>query len=213
MLWDDLYDPRKMRTADAREDLKRWWDEVAETRLEPGGLLVLQGQRMAPDDIYRYALDKEALLEDDDDFEEEVPESLQLNGKRYHHILYKAHYEDRCEKNHKVSSDPYPDGCLLYPRRLNWRKLTHIQQSTPDRFAILYQQEDSDPASVLVDPLWVSGGKGSDGVEYLGCWDSDRDLWELPRSLPGDVVIVATADPSPSKYWALQVWAYVGFWR
>jgi len=59
IIWDDLYDPRKMRTAEAREDLKRWWDEVAETRLEPGGLLVLQGQRMAGDDIYRYALDKQ----------------------------------------------------------------------------------------------------------------------------------------------------------
>jgi hypothetical protein len=209
VIWDDLYDPRKMRTADAREQLKQWWDEVAETRLEPGGLLVLQGQRMASDDIYRYALDKEAVMDDDDDYDEEVPESLQLGGKRYHHIAYKAHYEDLCEKNHKVSSEPWPDGCLLYPRRLNWRKLTHIQQSTPDRYAILYQQEDADPASVLVDPLWISGGKGADGVEYMGCWDTDRDLWELPANLPGDVVICATADPSPSKYWALQVWAYV----
>ena len=209
VIWDDVYDQRKMRTADAREDLRRWWDEVAETRLEPGGLLVLQGQRMASDDIYRYALDKEAVLDEDDDFEDDTPDGLRLDGKRYHHLVYKSHYDDRCDKQHKVSSEPWPDGCLLYPRRLNWRKLSHIQQQTPDRFAILYQQEDAEPASVLVDPVWVSGGKGVDGVEYLGCWDNDRDLWELPNNLPGDVIVVATADPSPSKFWALQVWAYV----
>lgn len=212
VIWDDLYDQRKMRTADARDDLKRWWDEVAETRLEPGGLLILQGQRMSGDDIYRYALDKEAIVDGDEGgegLEDEVPEELRLGGKRYHHLVFKAHYEDRCEKKHKASSPAYPDGCLLYPRRLNWRKLAHIQQATPDRYAILYQQEDADPAAMLVDPLWVTGGRGVDGVEYMGCWDEGRDLWELPRNLPGEVLVVATADPSPSKYWAIQCWAYV----
>jgi hypothetical protein len=209
IIWDDLYDPRKMRTAEARDDWKRWWDEVAETRLEPGGLLVLQGQRMASDDIYRYALDKETVVDEDDDFEDELPENLRLGGKRYHHLAYKAHYEDRCRKEHKPSSTPYPEGCLLYPRRLSWRKLTHLKHQTPDRYAVLYQQEDTDPAAVLVDPVWISGGTAQDGVEHQGCWDADRDLWELPRNLPGDVIVVASADPSPSKFWALQVWAYV----
>jgi hypothetical protein len=92
IIWDDLYDPRKMRTAEAREDLKRWWDEVAETRLEPGGLLVLQGQRMAGDDIYRYALDKQVIMDEDEDWEADVPEELKLGGRRYHHLAYKAHY-------------------------------------------------------------------------------------------------------------------------
>lgn len=209
IIWDDLYDPRKMRTAEAREDLKRWWDEVAETRLEPGGLLVLQGQRMAGDDIYRYALDKHAVIDDDEDLEESVPDGVRLETRRYHHLSYKAHYEERCEKSHKQSAEPWPDGCLLYPRRLNWKKLSHIKAQTPDRFAILYQQDDADPAGVLVDPLWITGGTGQDGVLYQGCWDENRDVWELPANLPGDVLVVASADPSPSKYWALQVWAYV----
>ena len=209
IIWDDLYDPRKMRTAEARDDLKRWWDEVAETRLEPGGLLVLQGQRMAGDDIYRYALDKQVVMDEDEDWEADVPEELKLGGRRYHHLAYKAHYEDRCEKNHRLDGDPWPVGCLLYPRRLNWKQLSHVKSQTPDRYAVLYQQDDADPASVLVDPVWISGGTGVDGVEHQGCWDADRDLWELPKNLPGDVIIVATADPSPSKFWALQVWAYV----
>jgi hypothetical protein len=209
IIWDDLYDPRKMRTVDAREDLKRWWDEVAETRLEPGGLLILQGQRMAPDDIYRYALDKHTDFEEGDEAEEDLPEDLRLGGDRYHHLFYKAHYQDLCQNEHRVTAKPWPDGCLLYPRRLNWRKLSHIKSQTPDRFEILYQQQDVDPASVLVNPLWISGGLGDDGVLYQGCWDEGRDLWELPANLPGEPLIIATADPSPSKYWALQVWAYV----
>jgi hypothetical protein len=92
---------------------------------------------------------------------------------------------------------------------LNWRKLSHIKSQTPDRYEILYQQQDVDPGSVLVNPVWISGGVGDDGVLYQGCWDEGRDLWELPANLPGDPLIVATADPSPSKFWALQVWAYV----
>lgn len=65
VIWDDVWDPRKMRNSESRSDMYRWWDEVAETRLEPGGLLVLNGQRMSSDDIYRYALDKKAPLDED----------------------------------------------------------------------------------------------------------------------------------------------------
>jgi hypothetical protein len=97
----------------------------------------------------------------------------------------------------------------LYPRRLPWKKIRHIKAQTPDRYEILYQQEDADPASVLVDPVWISGGVGRDGVQHVGCWDADRDLWELPPYLPSDPLILASADPSPTNFWALQCWAYV----
>ncbi len=36
IIWDDLYDPRKMRTAEAREDLKRWWGGGLRNRLCTG---------------------------------------------------------------------------------------------------------------------------------------------------------------------------------
>ena len=207
VIWDDVYDPRKMRSAESREDMRRWWDEVAETRLEPGGLLILQGQRMSADDIYRYALDKVAPP-DEIELEDFDPEEAPDEWRKYHHISYKAHYEENCEQDHKPDAAPWPEGCLLYPRRLPWRKLRHIKAQTPDRFEVLYQQSDVNPASVLVDPLWVSGGLGKDGVDYVGCWDNDRDLWEIPAGVSGDLFVVATADPSPSQYWALQCWAY-----
>ena len=207
VIWDDVYDPRKMRSAESREDMRRWWDEVAETRLEPGGLLILQGQRMSADDIYRYALDKVAPP-DEMELEEFDPDDAPDDWRKYHHLKYPVHHEELCKGDHKPDAAPWPEGCLLYPRRLPWRRLRHIKAQTPDRFEVLYQQSDINPASVLVDPLWVSGGVGSDGVDYVGCWDNDRDLWEIPRGVSGDLFVVATADPSPSQYWALQCWAY-----
>ena len=225
VIWDDVWDPRKMRNSESRSDMYRWWDEVAETRLEPGGLFILNGQRMSSDDIYRYALDKKTPLDEEDmveggmvseenserdaSFPVETPPSAVHEDAKYHHLKYKVHYEDRCEGDHGVDAAPYPEGCLLYPRRLPWRRVRHIKAQTPDRYEILYQQEDSDPSSVLVDPVWISGGVGNDGVDHVGCWDKDRDLWELPMYLPSDPLIVASADPSPSNYWALQCWAYV----
>jgi len=208
VIWDDVYDPRKMRSAESREDMRRWWDEVAETRLEPGGLLILQGQRMSADDIYRYALDKVAPP-DELELEEEIDvEDAPEEWRKYHHLKYPVHYEDRCKGDHKPDATPWPEGCLLYPRRLPWRRLRHIKAQTPDRFEVLYQQSDVNPANVLVDPLWVTGGKGADGVEHPGCWDESRDLWELPEGINNDLFVIATADPSPSQFWALQCWAY-----
>ena len=225
VIWDDVWDPRKMRNSESRADMYRWWDEVAETRLEPGGLFILNGQRMSSDDIYRYALDKKTPLDEDEmveggmvsgenperdaSFPVETPPSAVHEESKYHHLKYKVHYEDRCTGDHGPDAKPYPEGCLLYPNRLPWRRVRHIKAQTPDRYEILYQQEDSDPSSVLVDPTWVAGGTGTDGVAHVGCWDNDRDLWELPMYLPSDPVIVASADPSPSNFWALQCWAYV----
>ena len=210
VIWDDVYDPRKMRSAEAREDMRRWWDEVAETRLEPGGLLVLQGQRMSADDIYRYALDKVAPP-DDYELDEFDPEDAPEEWRKYHHLKYQAHYEEICSgdpEQHKPNGKPWPEGCLLYPRRLPWRRLRHIKAQTPDRFEVLYQQSDVNPANVLVDPLWVTGGEGQDGVHHPGCWDNDRDLWELPANVGGEMFVIATADPSPANFWAIQCWAY-----
>ena len=54
------------------------------------------------------------------------------------------------------------------------------------------------PTSVL-DPLWVSGGVGSDGVDYVGCWDKPGSLGNT-EDISDDLFVVATADPSPSQY-------------
>ena len=201
VIWDDVYDSSKMRTAEARELLRKWWDEIAETRLEPGGLLLLQGQRLSTDDIYRHALNKVTFIGDDE-------EDLIASGKKYHHIIFRAHDDEKCTGKHTLKDPAWPDGCCIDPRRLPYRKLRTLKENDPSRYAVIYQQEDADPGSVLVNPLWISGGTDSEGFEYIGCWDNERDLWELPNGLPPGVTI-GTADPSPSKFWAIQAWHYV----
>lgn len=206
-IWDDVYDPSQMRTSEARAGLKRWWEDVAETRLEPGGLLILQGQRMGPDDIYQHALKMPAAdVEVDDGDAEPDPDG----PKKYHHIVFKAHYEDRCRgrETHRRDSAPYPEGCLLYPRRLPWSKLQPLRDHAHEKFEVVYQQGDSDPESVLVQRVWVDGGTGLEGELCPGCWDMDRGLGELPPGLTPPLLSVVTADPSPTKYWSVQWWIY-----
>lgn len=197
IIWDDLWDPRKLRSSEGREELKQWYSDVAEPRLDAPGLLILQGQRFGPDDIHRFALDQ-TMVDDDGD----------VQGKRYHHLKFKAHYEDRCNQLHKVDAPPYPQGCLLSPRRVTYRRLAGIMKNRIETFEVVYQQEDIDPANVLVNPIWIKGGRDADGFEYPGCWDNTRGLCEIPQGLTGQLFSYATADPSPKNFWAVEWWVY-----
>jgi len=201
VIWDDLVDKTNIRTVEARENLINWWETEAETRLDPGGLLILQGQRMSPDDLYRYALN---LVDWSEEFEEE-PEKA---PKKYHHIVYKAHYDDLCEaeNNGGVHHGNYPDGCLLDSYRLPWRELSRVRKTKLDKFLTLYQQEDVDAEASLIQQAWIDGGIDKDGVQSQGCWDATRNIGNWPKGVMGYSVV--TADPSPTKYWAVQWWAY-----
>jgi hypothetical protein len=203
---DDVYDPTAIQTAEARQKIRTWFKESVESRIEPGGILLLVGQRLHADDIYRYVIDKKQLVDDNDD---EI-EDPALRPPMYHHVVYKAHYDELCEGDHRKDAPPWPNGCMLYPGRVSWRKMTSIIND-PDggrqTFAVQYQQEDSAPGSTLVDWLWVKGGRDPEsGEEFLGCYNPDRGLWELPANLGNDGVMWASADPSPSKWWSIQAW-------
>jgi len=205
--WDDLVDPRKVRSAEQREAMEDWYQDVAETRLEPAGMLALIGQRLAPDDLYRFALDMIQPLEEDEILDELTDDEIASlrHDKKYKHLLYRAHYEDRCDPAfHKRGSEAYPKGCLLDPRRLPWREVSNLMSNRGERFAVVYQQEDIALDETLVRNEWVYGHGGS-----VGCIDKDRDRWETPPGLnPADCMVIATADPSPTNYWSIQCWLY-----
>jgi len=202
--WDDLVDPRKTRSADMKEAMEDWYQDVAESRLEPSGMLALIGQRLAPDDLYRFALDMVQPLEDEDDMTDEELETARRD-KKYKHLLYRAHYEDRCDPEfHKRNAPAYPVGCLLDPRRISWRDISNLMSNRGERFAVVYQQEDIALDDVLVQKEWIYGGGGS-----IGCIDLDRDRWQVPRGLSAsECIVVATADPSPTNLWSIQCWIY-----
>jgi hypothetical protein len=200
IIWDDLVTNATLRTEVAREKLISDWENQAETRLEPEGLLVLQGQRLGPNDLYRYCLNLKGVQEIDasgyDDTE----------VKKYHHIVFKAHYEEKCEGEHARSAKAYPQGCLLDPRRLSWQKLRTIQINKEGTFRTVYQQEDIATGDNLVEMAWIDGGADSRGYMMPGCWDEERSSGVVPQGVKGTSVI--TADPSVSNYWGLIWWLY-----
>jgi hypothetical protein len=215
VIWDDLVDKKNIRNAEVFADLVEKFEDQAESRVEPGGLFLLQGQRLGAHDLYRWALDQKAGELDDWD-PDDGPPPEDTRSAKYHHIVYRAHYEENCRKKetHRRDAPAWKpgdptSGCLLDPKRLPWRDLATIRINREEKFRVVYQQEDVDPKSVLVPMLWVTGGTDPDtGEEYPGCWDTGRGRGEIPRGLAPPVFSVATADPSAARYWALEWWLY-----
>ena len=215
--WDDLVSPDRINGPGYREELERIYTQTCETRVEPEGLLMLCGQRLASDDLHRFVLDQVRPSDDEDDDEDELTtEELKsiadaLEGDRenmkYQHIVYKAHYVDRCKGTkecHKKNAVPYPEGCLIDPYRIPWRDIRTAEANSPAEFALVWQQEDADPDKALARREWIYGDD-----RYVGCVDYERGLWQIPESVSfRDSIVYATADPSPSMYWSIQCWVY-----
>jgi len=192
VVWDDLVDRKNTRSADSKDQIREWWDAEAETRLEPGGMILLQGQRIAHDDLYRYCLDKRTLDEQ----------------HKYRHIVFKAHDEDLCTGDHSVV-EAWPKGCLLDPHRLPWRHLETLKHNNPRSFEVMYQQQDGDVVGGLVDPVWISGGIDAEGYPAPGCLDKLRVLCDPPEHLlNGGGWSFVTVDPSPTEWWGVIWWLY-----
>jgi hypothetical protein len=214
-LFDDVASPDNARESVARDKLLERWDGVAEARCDPGGLLAVVGQRLGSGDLYAHCLAKETYdIDEDLNYDgssvrspEDVQEGQPTRQKKYRHIIYKAYYEelDTGKESRSFKSLPYPDGPLLDPRRLSWKDLSFIKYSKPDVFNVVYQQEDLDLESRLVDRTWITGGKGLDGVDYPGCVDNDRQPGHIPEGLAHPWISMVAVDPSPTMFWAF-VW-------
>jgi hypothetical protein len=203
-VWDDLMVLRMLRNADAIADLCGWWDTEGESRLDPGGLMMVVMQRLGANDISRYLLDKVKITEEIDGDGPEPEDGPRM----YTPVIYKAHYDDRCHGEHGRDAVPYPAGCMLDPRRVTQAKINKAKVN--GNYEVVMQQEDVDPASVLVPKEWINGGT-IDGVDFAGCWDETRPVGKLPTFIPGGSFTVRymTVDPSPTKWWSIQDWLYV----
>jgi hypothetical protein len=214
-LFDDVASPDNARESVARDKLLERWDNVAEARCDPGGLLAVVGQRLGSGDLYAHCLAKETYDLDEEmeyDGTDVLTEEDQLSAepkkhKKYRHIIYKAYYEELDEgpATRSFKAKPYPDGPLLDPKRLPWKDLSFIRHSKPDVFKVVYQQEDLDLDSRLVDRTWLTGGVGRDGVMYNGCIDQDRRPGYITPNLSHPWISICAIDPSPTMFWAF-VW-------
>lgn len=215
VLFDDVASPENAKESTARDRLLERWDSMAEARVDPGGLIAVIGQRLSSKDLYAYCLSKETFEDLDEDYDgsdikdlADVKEPVRI--KKYKHLVYKAYYEDldTGPSSRKKFSSPWPDGPLLDPYRLSWKDLSFIKHSTPNKFRVVYQQEDIDMSNTLIERVWATGGLGTDGVLYPGCIDDERPPGYLPEGLSHPLISVASVDPSPTQFWAIEWWIY-----
>lgn len=199
MLCDDMIDKKWIRTDDARARAVAIFGDEVETRLDAGGLLVLAGQRLHPEDLYAWARDIEA---DDFDVWGDVEEvNLDQPSRKYFHLTYKAHDDERCNARedatvHHRNAAPWPEGCLLDPLRVPWSVLSKMRTQYPERYFTVYQQEDYFDDSTLLTE-----------AQLEEAWDPARKLWDRPDGLVNPTCLI-TVDPSGTNYWAIQAWVY-----
>lgn len=197
-VWDDPDDPAKPITIEGSESKNEWCENVAEQRVNDGGLFAIVQQRLSPNDLSGNRLKATELMEDG----EEVP--------LYKHIKYPAHNDATCDGEHRQWEPATDDGCLLDEKRLSWRHLR--QQMTKPNWLTLFQQEESDPLNVLVLPEWLEEEvEDVTGFKGIGCKDRDRAFWEWPLHANGlpirNLIDYVVVDPSVANFWAIEWWA------
>lgn len=214
-LFDDVASTENSKDSASRDKMIERWDSMAEARVDPGGLLAVIGQRLGPQDLYAHCLSKVIYVDEDDYDGHDItfidPERVEPQKMaKYHHIVYKAYYEelDTGPESRRQHSPPWPAGPLLDPYRLSWKDLSYIRHNQPNKFKVVYQQEELAAGDYLIDRVWATGGMGPDGVEYPGCIDVDRQPGYIPEFLDPPIISIATVDPSPTKFWAVEWWLY-----
>jgi hypothetical protein len=188
---------------------------VAEARVDPGGLLAVIGQRLGTGDLYAHCLSKVTYEEDPDAYDgsdvTDVSDVKEPEKKsKYTHFIYKAYYDelDTGRESRKTTAPPWPNGPLLDPYRLSWKDLSYLKHSTPAKFEVIYQQQDLAQGQYLIERVWATGGMGNDGVLYPGCIDGDRKAGYVPGGLEPPIISIASVDPSPTNFWAVQWWLF-----
>jgi hypothetical protein len=201
-IWDDLVDKANNRTEEARKALREWWVDEAASRIEPRGVLCLVGTRTGPDDLFANLakLGHETGQADD--------QGRPIIEKLYRRYTFPVHALDRCTGGRSRLSADHVD-CLNYPERYDWPAILDLMTQGGGRFRLTYQQEDQDLDLALVHLAWIEGTQDEDGISYAGCLDYRRGLWEpLPDHALDDHRGIILVDPSPTEWWAVQLWAF-----
>jgi transposase-like protein len=213
-LFDDVASTENCRESVARDKLLERWDSMAEARCDPGGLLAVIGQRLGSGDLYAHCLAKVTYDVEEEDYDgsdvtlpEHIANKEPTKSSKYKHIIYQAYYPelDSGPASRKTSAPAYPNGPLLDPKRLSWKDLSYLRYNSPEKFRVIYQQEDLAGDTYLIDRTWITGGIGTDGVLYQGCVDGERQHGTIPPGLVPPVISIVAVDPSPTQFWAL-IW-------
>jgi hypothetical protein len=187
-------DPALMENV-GRESLEESFEKEFESRIEPGGALIVVGQRLAVADLYGALAER--TYEDDEG----------THHPTYRHLVFPAHFDERCTGDH-VQWNGEDTGCLLDAVRLPWSKLRRLQADRT--WAAMMQQRPEEGGDGLVPRLWIDGGHDADGNEFIGALDPERAFNEYPWE--DRLITYATVDPAiTSGMWAVMVWATRNF--
>lgn len=204
-LWDDLVSKANNRTVEAREGLQAWWADEAESRVEPGGLVALVGTRHGPTDLFASLAGLKVAEAADDRLDVTADEVELAERPIYHVITYPVHDERACPNPSDPRASAHKGGCLLDARRYSWRRIQMLRAQLRGRFELTYQQNDADLDAMLVRMSWIDGSEDETG-QHPGCLDYQRGMWEaLPPFALEDYGACITVDPSPTKFWAVQL--------
>ena len=164
---------------------------------------------MGANDLYRYCLDMEVVeIEEADDADADgvaLRDAPDGTKRKYHQILFKAHYEELCQgkATHQLSADPWPQGCLLSPRRVSWRETLvvpeepsrHLRPGLPARGC----EPRRGPGGPRVDP------RPRQWSRLLGQGTRPPGV---PPNLASPSYSIVSVDPSPTRYWGITWWLY-----
>jgi hypothetical protein len=191
IILDDIVSPKNVNDPDFLV-----WLEMVEDRLEPGGLIVMLGQRISVNDPYARVLERS--------YSEDDGEATRI----YEHVAWPAHNDETCDGSHR-QWDLNDDGCLLDELRIPWAKIRRESQKLS--FHASYQQTPETGTSGLIRSVHFQGGRDEDGVEFPGVLDRNRgfrDFPALPERELKDLVVYASVDPSGGAgAWAVEVFA------
>ena len=191
-VWDDIAVTANSTSPEIAGATDGWFEDEAETRVEPGGLLALVGQRLGPLDLHRKRLD----ARQEDEQGRQVP--------IYKHMIYPAHHDRLCDGNHRQWDPSTNDGCMTDIKRLSVNDWMKAKGKT--NYLTVYQQEDADPAKILVQHAWLTGDVDHAGFQAPGSYDRDRGFWEWPAKV-GDLIDYCSVDPAAGNWWAFEWWA------
>lgn len=175
---DDPDSPDIVKSETQRGRLLEWFNDVVITRLNPGGHVVVIGQRLALNDLYGSLAKKKRTRGE--------PRPL------FKHINYPAVIN--WESQETLWPDEWPFSRLMDERYEDLGK---------NRFECLYQQNPMPAGQMVVRREWI---EGSD--THVGCLDRDRGagqgyVTDGPGFFP--LVRVLSADPSPTRQAGIMV--------
>lgn len=156
LILDDVVTETAAYSKVERDNLKEWWDNAVQQRIEPGTAIFVVGTRYHEDDLYGWL----------------IKESESGNGVYFNVTSLPALAEEDDPLGRPVDTGLWMP---KFPQKFYEAKR---RTSSPRTWESVYQQHPTPPSGNMVDPLWwrfyTPGGPGDPGK-----YDQEIQSWDL----------------------------------